>query len=427
MRRSSIRRIMNWMRNAPRAAWPMLFLAVLLWSGCEPEDAPSPEPQLRVTPVAFERLPGWAEANLQPALNAFVRSCERILPRPADAPFGPHPVFGRVGDWTSVCNAAIDLHGQSYGNAAVDNAAVRQFFERRFRPHQVAAGRDTTGLFTGYFEPQLRGARSRGGAYTVPLYRRPDDLVSADLGRFDGDLRGERVIGRVERGRLVPYPSRAEIMNGALAERDLELLWVDSRIDKFFLQIQGSGRVLLPDSSLVRVGYNGQNGWPYRAIGRDLIDMGVLTRDNVSLQTIRAWMEAHPAQANALMARNTSYVFFRELRRLQSDEGPLGAQDVPLTPGYSLAVDRDYLPLGAPLWLVTTAPRPEGAQPLRRLMIAQDTGGAIRGAVRGDVFWGAGDRARATAGRMQHPGHYFVLLPATLDAHSAPSSREADV
>ena len=371
-------------------------------------------------PCPFERLPGWAEGELRPSLDAFVRSCERIRQRPSGEPFGPHAAFGQVGDWEPTCSAAADLHAQS-----PSDAAIRQFFEARFRPHQVAEGRDTTGLFTGYFEPQLKGARTRGGAYTVPLYRRPGDLVTADLGRFDGTLRGERIIGRLDGGRLVPYPSRAEIMNGALDGRGLELLWVDSRIDKFFLQIQGSGRVQLPDGNLLRVGYDGQNGWPYHAVGRDLIDMGVLSRDNVSLQTIRAWMEAHPGQAPALMARNTSYVFFRRLRTLRADEGPIGAQGVPLTAEHSLAVDRDYLPLGAPLWLVTTAPMPAGAQPFRRLMIAQDTGGAIRGAIRGDVFWGAGDRARATAGRMQHQGRYFVLLPTTIQLPGASTTTKA--
>jgi membrane-bound lytic murein transglycosylase A len=212
----------------------------------------------------------------------------------------------------------------------------------------------------------------------------------------------------------VPYHSRAEIEGGALAGRELELLWVDDAIAKFFLQIQGSGQVRLDDGRVVRVGYATQNGHPYRAIGRDLIEIGALTRDEVSLQTIRAWLQAHPRDAAAIMARNRSYIFFQEHPELAAADGPLGAQGVPLTAGRSLAVDRRYVPLGVPLWLETSVPAPEGPAPLRRLMVAQDTGGAIKGVVRGDVFWGGGERAEAVAGRMKSTGRYAVLLPRAL-------------
>ncbi|MDH3658972.1 MAG: MltA domain-containing protein, partial [Alphaproteobacteria bacterium] len=187
--------------------------------------------------------------------------------------------------------------------------------------------------------------------------------------------------------------------------------WVDDEIDKFFLQIQGSGQVRLDDGTLLRVGYADQNGLPYRAIGRDLIEIGALTPENVSLQSIRKWLQDNPRRARKIMARNKSYIFFQENTELDPSDGPLGAQNVPLTAGRSLAVDPRHIPLGAPIWLDTTAPWPDGEQPLRRLMIAQDTGGAIKGAIRGDVFWGAGERAEAVAGHMKSKGRYIVLVP----------------
>ena len=227
-------------------------------------------------------------------------------------------------------------------------------------------------------------------------------------------LAGYAIYGRVQGGEFVPYHSRADIETGALADRGLELLWVDDPIDQFFLQVQGSGQVQLDDGSLTRVGYASQNGHPYRAIGRDLIEIGVLTRDQVSLPAIKAWLEAHPADAPDIMARNRSYIFFEERPELGPDDGPLGAQGVSLTAGRSLAVDPRYVPLGVPVWLETTVPWPEGAAPLHRLMVAQDTGGAIKGVVRGDVFFGAGARAEAAAGHMKSPGRYALLLPKAL-------------
>jgi membrane-bound lytic murein transglycosylase A len=267
------------------------------------------------------------------------------------------------------------------------------------------------GLFTGYYEPLLRGSRRYGGAYTVPLYRAPDDLVLIDLGLFKPDLAGREIAGRIDGRQFVPYFGRAEIDAGALEGRGLELVWVDDAIDTFFLQIQGSGQVELDDGARIRVGYDGQNGHQYRAIGRDLVAQGALTLEEVSLQSIRDWLIAHPAEAREIMARNASYVFFRERPELDAADGPIGAQGVPLTAGRSLAVDRRYIPLGTPIWLESTAPWPEGEGPLRRLVIAQDTGGAIKGPVRGDVFWGTGPRAEAIAGHMKSQGRYVVLLP----------------
>jgi peptidoglycan lytic transglycosylase A len=223
-----------------------------------------------------------------------------------------------------------------------------------------------------------------------------------ELGRFRPAWRGERIAGRVVKGALVPYDDRAAIVKGALAAMHLELFWVDDPIDAFFLQVQGSGRIDLPDGSTTQLAYDGQNGQPYVAIGKLLVERGVMTKEEVSLQSIRAWIKAHPDEGMALMDQNPSYVFFRE----RSGEGPLGSEGVALTPGRSLAVDRKFIPLGVPLYLDLTE-----QTELHRLVVAQDTGGAISGPVRGDVFWGFGQEAEAKAGAMRATGRYFLLLP----------------
>jgi membrane-bound lytic murein transglycosylase A len=396
--------------RAGRLGAPAVVLAWLL-SGCAapapPPVPPEAKPQLNLRPLTFEGLEGWSEDDPREALAAFRRSCDK-LPASAKGPISPEPVFGDIADWLTVC-AAADQHTDP--PSAV---GAREFFESWFQPYQVLDRDQPEGLFTGYYEPVLNGSRRSGPLYRVPLHAPPPDLLRIDLGRFNPDLAGYAIYGRIRDDQFVPYYSRGEIEHGALAGRQLELLWVDDPIAAFFLQLQGSGQIRMDDGSVVRVGYASQNGHPYRAIGRDLIEIGALTRDEVSLQTIRAWLEAHPEEAAAIMARNRSYVFFREHPELAAEDGPLGAQGVPLTAGRSLAVDRHYIPLGVPLWLETTAPWPEGPAALRRLMIAQDSGGAIKGVVRGDVFWGGGARAEAVAGRMRSPGRYAVLLPRAL-------------
>lgn len=359
------------------------------------------EERLVLEPSSFEDLPGWREDELSQALPALLRSCRRLAGLPPGEALG---IAGTAGDWKPVCEAA----------ARVPAGGVRSFFESRFQPFSASAGGDPEGLFTGYYEPLLHGSRTRSDRYRVPLYVRPPELVMVDLGAFREELKGQRIAGRVEEGALVPYPDREAIESGALAGRELELVWVDDPVDAFFLQIQGSGRVRLEEGSEMRVGYAAQNGHPYFAIGKDLIERGALTRETVSMQTIRQWLEEHPDEADDVMNRNASYVFFEELK----GEGPLGAEGVALTPGRSLAVDRKHWPLGVPMWLDAEAPsaRPEEPdRPLRRLVVAQDTGGAIRGVVRGDVFWGHTEDAAEIAGRMKHRGRLWVLLPQSLN------------
>ncbi len=387
-------------RAAPGSFRSLAAVAALaaILAGCATrEDIPDDE--ARFVPASFADLPGWAADDHAAALATFATSCPRLTRMPA----GP---LGGASDWKRVCEAAASVDPSS-------PQAARAYFERHFEPLRVtAADGDPEGLITGYYEPELRGALQRGGRYTVPLYRRPPDLVAVDLGRFDDELKGKRIAGRVVAGRLEPYHDRAGIDRGVLRGRDLELVWVDSAADAFFLHIQGSGRVRLRDGTIVRVGYAGTNGHPYSSIGRELIDRGEVPREEMSMQAIRKWLAARPTEGAKLMRTNRSYVFFRELE----GPGPLGALGAPLTPGRSIAIDRRRFPLGMPVWLDTVLPG-DGAPPLRRLMIAQDTGGAIRGSVRADIFWGPGSEAAARAGAMQSPGRYWFLRPRSTAAN----------
>jgi membrane-bound lytic murein transglycosylase A len=390
-------------RSGVRAA----FLAAILVASCAPK-APPPD-HLTLAATDFEHLAGWREDRQGAALAALRKSCEAIGKQSDDSAIGPGGIAGTVADWRPLCADAAQLE-------AADDAAARRFFEASFLPFSLANNSEKSGLFTGYYEAELRGSRRREGGFTTPLLRRPPDLVMVELGLFRPAWRGERIGGRVEGGQLKPYASRAEIERGALVQRDLELFWVDDPVDAFFLQIQGSGRIRLPDGTVARVGYDGQNGRPYVPIGRLLAERGALARDEVSMQTIRTWLAAHPGEAAALMDENPSYVFFHEL----TGDGPIGAQGVVLSAGRSLAIDRAFLPLGVPLWLDLDDPA-EGNGKLRRLVVAQDTGGAIRGPVRGDLFWGFGPEASARAGMMKDRGAYYMLLPRNVAARRASS------
>ena len=381
--------------------WLPLTLLLLL-AACQ--RTPETEaPELRLEPVSYAELPGWEEDDPRPVLPAFLRSCAVLAKRDPERGFGRDPLFGSLGDWQAACREAAKL--------PPDGDAVRRFFEARFTPYRVTDRGEAEGLFTGYYEPLLQGSTSPDDRFRYPLYRRPPDLVTVELGRFAPELDGKRIAGRLENGRLVPFPDRAAIEAGALAGRGLELVWVDDPIALFFLHIQGSGQIQLTDGRRIRVGYDGWNGREYYAIGRALIERGEIPKEEMSLFAIRDWLEANPDEAQELMNANPSYVFFRELGDLADAAGPLGSMGVPLTPGRSLAVDRRFLPLGSPLWLDTTAPTPAGEVPLRRLMVAQDTGGAIKGPVRGDVFWGAGELAEYLAGHMKQRGRLYILLP----------------
>jgi membrane-bound lytic murein transglycosylase A len=402
------------------------FLAALSVTGlvaCAPEKPQPPAPSgLVLEESGFDALPGWRDDALAEALPPFLKSCDRLTRQPAERAVGPGGLGGTVADWQGPCAAAASM-------PAGDADAARAFFAQWFVPFAVLRadvddGDAAEGLFTGYYEVELDGARAPDATYAAPLYRRPADLVTVDLGDFRADWEGDSIIGRVVDGRLKPYFDRAAIDGGALAGQQAELLWVRDPVDSFFLQIQGSGRVRLAEGGTVRVGFAASNGLKFRGIARDLIDMGVLPKDDASMQAVRDWLRANPAEAAALMQKNPRYIFFREIDGPDAlAAGPVGAQGATLTPLRSLAVDTSLLPLGAPLWLDTTWPpgTARAGEKLQRLMIAQDTGGAIKGAVRGDFFWGTGEAALAQAGGMKQKGRYYLFLPKTVAERRAAS------
>jgi membrane-bound lytic murein transglycosylase A len=383
---------------APPAAAPACAAAAPC-PVCPACPAVTPEPPKTKTleAVSWTELPGWTDDDPRAAWETFLRSCTRLKAQSA---------------WRESCALAEQLPAA---------ASVRAFFEGQFRPFRVAnADGSVEGLATGYYEPLLRGSRRKEGPYRYPLYAAPADLLIVDLAETNPELKHLRLRGRLEGRRVLPYYPRAEIERGLPALAGKELLWLDDPVDLFFLQIQGSGRVRLPTGELVRIGYADQNGQPYKSIGRYLVEQGELKLEQASMQGIKAWGAANPLRLEALLNQNPSYVFFRELPQIEGDEGsklegaattdgPVGALGVALTPERSIAVDPRYIPLGAPVFLATTWPG--SAQPLARLVLAQDSGGAIRGAVRADYFWGFGDAAGEQAGRMRQSARLWVLLP----------------
>jgi peptidoglycan lytic transglycosylase A len=377
-----------------------LLAGVVLLAGCATAPAPvsvgrcpcpgtPAAPRVNVLePVAFDDIPGWTDGEQAAAWSALLASCQALRARDA---------------WRGVCAEAA-------ASPVPDDAAARRFLQANFAPWRVASVEGATdGPVTGYYEPLLRGSRARRAPFLFPLYAPPDDLLTIDLSAVNPDLRNMRLRGRLQGHRVVPYYSRAEIESGAAPVAGKELVWVDDPVEAFFLQIQGSGRVRLDNGQVVRIGYADQNGHPYQSIGRYLVDRGELQPGEASMQAIQAWAGLHPERLPELLNQNPSYVFFRELPALAAGAGPVGALGVPLTPQRSVAVDPRYVPLGAPLFLSTTWPSSD--LPLNRLVLAQDTGGAIRGPVRADFFWGFGADAGALAGRMRQQGRMWVLLP----------------
>jgi membrane-bound lytic murein transglycosylase A len=348
--------------------------------------------------IDFGSIAGWSSARLSAAFDAFQRSCAEIEAH--GHAFEREVMFGgKREDWLAVCEAA-----------AQHDRKPQVFFEANFIPFSVTDQQRSEGLFTGYFEPEVQGNRKRSAEFAVPIYARPADLVSlGPVGEAEVGLR----YGRLVNEKPAPYFTRREIEEGALAGRGLEIVWLKHWADAFFIHIQGSGRVRLGDGTLIRLAYAAKSGQPYTGIGRLLVDRGILDETDMSMQAIRAWMAANPKAARELMWENHSFVFFREVMVEDPGLGPPGAQKVNLTSEASLAVDRSIWMFGTPVWLDTVAPSgPDSAlEPFRGLLIAQDTGTAIKGAVRGDVFWGAGDRAALIAGHMKSPGKMIVMLP----------------
>jgi membrane-bound lytic murein transglycosylase A len=337
-------------------------------------------------------LPGWGDDDVSAAWPAFLQSCRALVGKSQGAL------------WRPACDEAKGLEGS-------DTATLRRFFESRFEPWLLTnPDGSTSGTVTGYYEPLLRGSRSYTKAYSQPVLGVPADLLTIELGELLPELKNMRLRGRLQGNKVVPYFSRAEITGREKDYADRVLLWVDDAVELFFLQIQGSGRVRLPDGAMVRIGYADQNGHPYQSVGRLLVERGDLKLEQASMQGIQAWARANPAKLNELLNANPSYVFFRELAMKGAEnDGPPGALGVPLSAERSIAIDPRHVPLGAPVFLSTT--QPNSTAPLQRLVLAQDTGGAIRGVVRADFFWGFGADAGNQAGRMKQSGQMWVLLP----------------
>jgi membrane-bound lytic murein transglycosylase A len=364
-----------------------------------PPSAKSAEPaKPSFKPMAFSNLPGWGKDDLREAFPALLNSCDVLI---------------RKSEWKEPCTIARTVDG-------TNEKAVRLYFESFFVPYQVfnPDGSDA-GLVTGYYEPLLYGARKRGGVFQTPLHRAPDDLLTIDLTSVYPELKGMRLKGKLVGNKIVPYPSRGEMQqSNALAGK--EILWVDDPVEAFFLQVQGSGRVQLGDAKtkdVVRIVYADQNGHPYKSIGRYLVDKGEMTLEQASAQSIKAWVAANPSRQQELLNANPSYVFFKEEKLTDPSKGPKGSLGVPLTPQRSIAVDNQFIPPGIPVFLATSFPGKE--TPLQRLMMAQDTGGAIKGAIRADFFWGFGKEAGEKAGKMKQRGAMWILLPKSVSNPTA--------
>jgi membrane-bound lytic murein transglycosylase A len=366
-------------------------------------------------PVAWSDLAGWADDDHRAAFAAFLVSCQAKSAKQKPA-----------NDTIATIAAALrNICARARATGPLDEAAARRFFEGHFRPLRIARLGQADGFLTGYYEPIIDGSRVRTAEFSAPLYRRPPNLVASGARSLGGVFpsKGVKVGRRLGRRTIVPYYTRGEIEDGALEGWHAEICWVRSQLDVLFAQIQGSVRVRLDDGSVLRLNYDSYNGWPYSSVGRVLIDRGLMTRDEVSMQRIRAWMEANPDQAEDVRRQNQSYVFFRVMALADNDEA-MGAQGVPLTAGRSIAVDRAVHAYGTPFFIEADLPiaSDKAATPFSRLMIAQDTGSAIVGVARADIYFGAGDDAARVAGRIKHPGRFIMLVPGTLDPVAAASA-----
>lgn len=379
------------------AIFVMIFLilsACLLWRFNHDD--------IHLKKISYNQLPGWEAADTTESMKAFNVTCKSFLKQDPDTLVGSLYITLKAKNWYSACRAALLVDTTS-------NRQTKAFFEHYMDPVEFFNYKPVQGLFTGYYLPLLHGSLTKTKQYNVPIYRIPDNLITVDLKRFDSSLTSRQLVGRLEGNKLVPFYTREEINKGMISASASVILWVDSHIDRLFMEIEGSGIVQLTDGSQVFLGYAGQNGASYTAVGHALIQKGVMNRKNQSMQRIRAYLESHPEDSDTIINQNKSFVFFEVLPR----KSVVGVKGIVLTPGYSLAIDRQWVPIGVPVWLNTTRPDDEtNAQKVfQRLMIAQDTGGAIRGMVRGDVFWGEGNKAMAIAGKMNNVGYYWLLLP----------------
>lgn len=388
-----------------------------------PVVAPKQDTSIVYTAVPIESLPGWHEESIAEALPALHRSCGRLKAQAPDRIIGSGDIARSAAAWHSVCDAILRVNS--------GDAALRAVLSDYFVAFRVASGSGESasdrGLFTGYYEADLRGSLDQGGAFQYPIYGLPRDLVTVDVRDFAAAANlptgvPTNIVGRVVdsgRGmRMMPYYSRSEIDGArAIASSADVLVWVDDPVVAHILHIQGSGRVTLPDGSVMRIGFAGSNGRAFKGVGSILLEAGALRPGGASMIAVREWLRAHPDEAAKYMNLNNRYIFFRKLDPAETEDGPVGASNVSLTPGRSLAVDPRYIPMGAPLWLDTKDP---DEIPLQRLVVAQDTGAAITGPVRGDFFWGHGEEAFMKAARMKSTGSYVLFVPKAPESLSSP-------
>jgi membrane-bound lytic murein transglycosylase A len=373
---------------------------------CEEPDEVTPpiHDTLTLTRATFKDLPGWIDDKLAEAVPSFLRSCEKLAALKDTDPVGHDGHGGIAKQWRNACAAAAKLK-------AGDHAAARAMFEAEFEPYVAAGKAGPTGKLTGYNVTEMRGSRKKAGKYQTPVYGRPKDLVMVDLSLHLKDAHGRRIWGRLDaNGELVPSYTREEIRKGALAGKGLELLYVDEPIDLLFAQIEGSAKVKLDDGTTVWLEFAGKNGRHYKGVGGVLKSIGALaTPGSGTMQGIRKWFEEHRSRWDEVTDQVQSYVFFRE----STQAGALGSQMVILTARRSMAVDRAFVAASTPIWVDTRVPvtGSKTTAPWRQLLIAQDTGAGIQGAVRGDIYWGDDAAAADLGGRMGGPGKYWLLLP----------------
>lgn len=371
-----------------------IFL-ILLLSSCA--STPPKTDSVSLTPVTYEQLKHWQHDNHQQALQAFLRSCEAYQSMEVSKSITGNV---QIGQLQSICDDATN---------PVNNTQARVFFEQHFTPYRVTYQQQQEGLLTGYYQILLRGSREYSSDYAYPLYQRPEHMVQFDLKDFLPATESTTLVGMVQGNRLTPVPDRKNIEEKPISS---PLLYVDNPVDAFFLHIQGSGKVQMQDGKVLGVGYHGKNGKPYTAIGALLHQDGHLTAQQMNAESIKEWLNNNPSLANQYMHQNESFIFFRLLDEAYHD--PIGAMGVELTPKRSLAIDPSHIPLGLPVWLETHVPdtqNPSNIHPWHHLMIAQDTGSAIKGGIRGDIYFGAGREAELQASHMKHQGTFYVLLP----------------
>ncbi|HEX3504241.1 MAG TPA: MltA domain-containing protein [Xanthobacteraceae bacterium] len=374
-------------------------------------------PDTQYEPLDWDNLDGWIYDDHEAAFAAYLASCRALNPkqRVSNTRTGQNQKSSQL---TEITAALRDVCERAQAALPLDDTGAKKFFEENFRPLHINKIGDTAGFLTGYYEPIIDGSRVPTGEFSAPLYRRPPNLVASGRRKL-GDAfpsKGVFVGRRVGRRKIVPYYTRAEIEDGALDGWHLEICYLRDPVDVLFAQIQGSARIRLEDGTILRVNYDSHNGWPYTPVGKVLLDMKAMTKDQVSMQSIRDWMEANPDQAKDVRRANKSYVFFR-ITDLATEDEAIGAEGVPLMPGRSIAVDHALHTYGMPFFITADLPiaAEKTATKFDRLVVAQDTGSAIVGPARADIYFGAGDEAARTAGRIKNAGDFYMLLPRALD------------